>query len=223
MRLSSHVWNPTKTNGLVLWLAHNTGVTDDDGVQHWQTNISGSTTRFSQGTVDNRPTLSSDLGVDFDGGDFLTGGQVTLTDEFVVGVKFKVEDQNASNDVVIGDQSTANNFIRLNDGDTIGVKTSGAQKTINLDSTVFNQNDVASLVVTRDSSDLLEVWVNGVKQSNSATSAGDFLIDGLGCRNSGGTVTNFFTGVIYEVVIFDTEHTDELPLQVSNHLQSIKL
>jgi len=227
VKINTSVWNPTKTSDLVLWLAYNTGLTVDEGlVTHWQDNIAGSTKRFSQSTVSYKPTFSTatatNLGVLFDGTDnYLTGDQLTLTDEFVLGVKFTITDASVSNDVVTGDMDTASNWIRINDQNTIGVKTSGSQKTTDMDASVFTNNSTHNLAIGRNSSNVLSFWLDGVKQTNTATSAGNFLIDGLGARNSGGGVTNYFTGAVYELIVIDNVYSDELGEQVSLHLQSI--
>ena len=229
MKLSSNTWNPTESSGLALWLAYNTGISTVLGkVTQWSNYLTGSSDRFIQLTETNQPLFSDETdtkyGVDFDGADnYLIGPQYTLSGAFTIGLKFTVQDANASNDVITGDLTTLNNWIRLNDGDTLGIKTTGGQKTINLDSTVFDQNDTAHLVVSRNDADRIEIWVNGAKQTNSATSEGEFLVDGLGARNSGSNLTNYFARVIYEVVLYDGAQSDELSEQVCNHLQSIKI
>ena len=227
VKINTSVWNPTEAKNLVLWLAYNTGLTVEDSlVTHWADNIAGSTKKFSQTTVSYKPTFSEDtatkFGVLFDGSDnYMGGDQITLTDDFVVGIKFTITDAAVSNDVVTGDMNTANNFIRINDQNTIGVKTSGSQKSVDMDASVFTNNSTHNLAIGRDSSDVLCFWLDGVKQSNTATSSGDFLIDGLGARNSGGGVTNFFTGAVYELIVIEKTYSDELAEQVSRHLKSI--
>jgi hypothetical protein len=227
VKINTSVWNPTKSDDLVLWLAYNTNIAVSGVlVDSWRTNVAGSTKQYSQSTASYKPTFSTatatNLGVLFDGTDnYLEGDQITLTDEFVVGVKFTISDASVTNDVVTGDMDTANNFIRINDQDTIGVKTSGSQKTIDMNTTVFTDQSMNNMVVGRDSSDVLSVWLDGRKQTDTATSEGDFLIDGLGARNSGGAVTNFFAGAVFEVIVIDNQYSDELAKQVSLHLQSI--
>ncbi len=228
VKINSSVWNPTECRNLVLWLAYNTNIQVSGAlVDSWRTNVAGSTKSFDQSTTNYKPTFASAIthqyfGVLFDGTDnYLAGDQITLTDEFVVGIKFIITDASVSNDVVTGDMDTANNFIRINDEDTIGIKTSGSQKLIDMNSTTFTNGTIINMVVARDSSDVVSVWLDGRKQTDTATSAGDFLIDGLGARNSGGGVTNFFAGAVLEVIVIDNEYSDELAEQVSRHLKSI--
>ena len=228
VKINSSVWNPTECRNLVSWLAYNTNIQVSGAlVDSWRTNVAGSTKSFDQSTTNYKPTFASAIthqyfGVLFDGTDnYLAGDQITLTDEFVVGIKFIITDASVSNDVVTGDMDTANNFIRINDEDTIGIKTSGSQKLIDMNSTTFTNNSTHNLAIGRDSSDVLCFWLDGVKQSNTATSSGDFLIDGLGARNSGGGVTNFFTGAVYELIVIEKTYSDELAEQVSRHLKSI--
>ena len=89
MKLGSNsVWNPSKEGSLLkLWLAHNTGYTDNSGLEHWTANIAGSTARWSQTTADNRPAITSDFGIDFDGStDYISGTQFTLPELFTIGM-----------------------------------------------------------------------------------------------------------------------------------------
>ena len=233
MRLGSNqVWNPTHepSISLAFWLAHYTNVTvESEGiVSHWSQNKDGSTARWSQETEAKQPTLSEQNGalggVDFSGDDYLYGNQITLGGEYVLGIKFKVEDATASNDVIVGDIDQANNFIRLNDENTIGLKHSSGQKTFNLNNTsYFTAETHHHLVVGRDSSDDIFIWVDGVKQTATANAGGDFLLDGMGARNSGGTGTNFFQGVVFELVVFNNLFSDDLAERLSGHLMSLKI
>jgi hypothetical protein len=232
MKLSPKVWNPTLVagNNLELWLAYNTGITVSGGlVSQWRTNVSGSNKNFAQSTTNYKPSFSeadaTEHGVIFDGTDnYMGGDQFTLTDEFVVGIKFTITDSSVTNDVVTGDMDAANNFIRINDTNTIGVKTSGSQKSIDMDeATVFEDDTTHNMVVGRDESNNIRIWLDGLKQTDTAVSEGDFLIDGLGARNSGGGVTNFFTGVVYEFIIVNKVYSDELAKNVSLHLKSVNI
>ena len=118
MRLgSNNVWNPTKDDAK-FWLGHNSGYTLDGAtIEHWA-NLASYGGRFSQVTESLRPVRQVSEGITggalFDGtDDYLAGTQFTLTGEFTIGVKLKILDEVANNDVCIGDLTTANNFIRL--------------------------------------------------------------------------------------------------------------
>ena len=220
---TNKVWNPTKDPKLSVWLAYNTNIVDDEGaVSSWTSSVAGTDISWEQETADDQPTkiASSPIyGVSFAGDEYLTGDQVTITGTFTIGIKFKILTATASNDVLVGDLTTAGHFIRVNDTNTVALKNGGGQKSIDVNgASVFTTNSYHDMVVSRNGSNLIEIWLNGVKQTNTNTMSGNFLLDGLGAREG---VTNYFSGVIYEVII-STGQSDELSLQVSNHLKALR-
>ena len=185
LNISNNVWNPAHSAGLEFWFAKGTGITESSNAISKWTNSINTSQSFDQATAGEKPTLvaASDYAIDFDGGDNLSGTQFTFTDEFVIGIKFTVEDVNAANDVMIGDNTTVANFIRLNDSNTIGIKASGTQVQVDVNSaTQFNSGVTTHLVATRDGSNVIRYWIDGVLQTNTATKSGDFLVDSLGVR-----------------------------------------
>ena len=219
--IKNTVWNPTMHPELEFWFAKGTGITSHtNAVSDWSSYVNTSH-RLSQATVEERPTLvaASDYAIDFDGGDVLSGTQFTFTDEFVIGIKFTVEDANAANDVIIGDNTTVANFIRLNDSNTIGIKASGTQVQVDVNSaTQFNSGVTTHLVATRDGSNVIRYWIDGVLQTNTGSSAGEFLIDAIGVR---ATDANDFSGKIWEVIAYKDVYSIELATLLSSHLQTI--
>jgi len=221
LNISNNVWNPAHSAGLEFWFAKGTGITESSNAISKWTNSINTSQSFDQATAGEKPTLvaASDYAIDFDGGDNLSGTQFTFTDEFVIGIKFTVEDVNAANDVIIGDNTTVANFIRLNDSNTIGIKASGTQVQVDVNSaTQFNSGVTTHLVATRDGSNVIRYWIDGVLQTNTATKSGDFLVDSLGVR---ATDSNFFTGKIWEVVAYKDVYSTELAELLSGHLQTI--
>ena len=221
LNISNNVWNPAHSAGLEFWFAKGTGITESSNAISKWTNSINTSQSFDQATAGEKPTLvaASDYAIDFDGGDNLSGTQFTFTDEFVIGIKFTVEDVNAANDVMIGDNTTVANFIRLNDSNTIGIKASGTQVQVDVNSaTQFNSGVTTHLVATRDGSNVIRYWIDGVLQTNTATKSGDFLVDSLGVR---ATDSNFFTGKIWEVVAYKDVYSTELAELLSGHLQTI--
>ncbi|QDP55476.1 MAG: hypothetical protein Unbinned176contig1000_13 [Prokaryotic dsDNA virus sp.] len=224
----SYVWNPTfEQENLVYWLQHNSNLTTDGSlVTHWASAKAGATDRWSQSTANAKPTLSASVGtkggVDFDGVDnHLIGTQFTLNGEYVMGVRFTVEDADAGNDVLVGDITSSNNFLRLNSSETVGIKHSSGQKIFTMDAgSIFTAESDHTLVIARDSGDIIRIWMDGVLQTDTETAAGNFLVDGLGARAS---ITNFFSGVIYEVCIFDQVYSPRIAERLSEYLMSLKI
>ena len=226
---SSHVWNPSmEGDTLRYWLQHNSNLfLSGDQVVHWSSAVTGSTERWSQSTETNRPIVVTEGtgalgGVDFDGNDnYLTGTQLTLTGTYVLGVRFKLEDNVAGNDVLVGDLSASNNFVRLNNPSQIGIKHSSGQKIFDMNSgAIFDQDSSFSLVIGRSGDDVISIWVDGVVQSDTETAAGNFLVDGLGARSG---ITNYFSGVIFEICIFKDTYSTRLAENLSGHLMSLKI
>ena len=229
MRLSSNnIWNPSKDIP-IFHLVYNTGllIGETGLVGKWNDNLSGSTKFWGQTTESYKPQYVADGAktgsVQFDGTDnWITGDQITIADEFCVGMKFVIN-TTATNDVIWGDTTNGNtdSWLRINDTNTIGIKTSGSQKTIDIDEVSrFNTATLHHLVICRNSSDLVEVWVDGAKQTATATSAGDLEIDSIGARGGSSAPTNFFNGNIFEFVAYNKQ-SDELAKNLSEHLMSI--
>ena len=106
--IKTSVWNPTIHKGLEFWFAKGTGITESSNAISKWTNSVNTSQSFDQATADEKPTLvaASDYAVDFDGGDSLSGTQFTFDGSFVIGMKFTIEDSNAGNDVLIGDNTS---------------------------------------------------------------------------------------------------------------------
>ena len=221
LNISNNVWTPTHSAGLEFWFAKGTGITESSNAISKWTNSVNTSQSFDQATAGEKPTLvaASDYAIDFDGGDNLTGTQFTFDGTFVIGIKFTVEDANAGNDVLIGDNTSANNFLRLNDSNTIGIKTSSTQGALDVNvATQFQNGATAHLVATRDGSNVVRYWIDGTLQTNTVTKSGDFLVDSVGCR---ATDTNFFSGKIWEVVAYKDVYSVELAENLSRHLTTI--
>ena len=221
LNISNNVWNPTHSEGLEFWFAKGTGITESSNAISKWTNSVNTSQSFDQATAGEKPTLvaASDYAIDFDGGDNLQGTQFTFTDEFVIGIVFEIEDADAANDVLVGDNTTANNFLRLSDTNTITIKTSGSNKNLDIDTpSAFAQDTKYRMVFTRDGSNVCRAWIDGVLQSNTATSAGDFLVDNIGVRN---TDLHDFSGKIWEVIAYKDVYSIELATLLSGHLQTV--
>ena len=234
MRLSSNnIWNPSKDIP-IFHLSFNTGILIDEAslVTKWNDNVAGSTKYWGQTTETYKPTQIIDgaaakqWSIQFDGTDnWISGDQLALDAEFCIGMKFVINTATAANDVIWGDTTNGNtdSWLRINDTNTIGIKTSGAQKQIDInEESRFNADTLHHLVICRNSSDLVEVWVDGSKQPNTATSAGDLDLDSIGARGGSSAPTNFFSGNVYEYVIYDKQ-SDELAKNLSEHLMSIEV
>jgi len=220
--ISSNVWNPTSSNGLEFWFARNTGITADSGtkkISSWS-NFANPTETMVQATAGEQPQLVGDA-VDFDGGDNLQSStQYTFTGSFVIGIIFEIEDADASNDVLVGDNTSSNNFLRLNDTNTVAIKTTGSARSLDIDTpAAFAQDTVYSFVYARDGSDVCRCWINGVLQVDTVTSAGDFLVDAIGVR---ATDLHDFSGKMWELIAYKDNYSLELVGYINDHLERFR-
>ena len=106
-------------------------------------------------------------------------------------------------------------FFKITNSTTLRFKTDGTQ----VDITV-NDGDLTDdnyLVVTRNSSNLVSLYVNGTLQTDTETLAGTANIDAIGVRK---TDLNPYDGIISEVQIFDTEST-ALTANVNTYLSNL--
>ena len=120
-----------------------------------------------------------------------------------------------NNIIVLGDNTINNEFFKITNSTTLRFKTDGSS----VDITV-NDGDLKAdnyLVVTRNSSDLVSLWVNGTLQTDTETLAGTANIDAIGVRNP---ETNPYDGTISEIQIYDSEAT-ELTSNVNSYLSAI--
>ena len=90
----------------------------------------------------------------------------------------------------------------------------GSSKNFDLDSGTWGDD---YLVITRDSSDLISLWKNGVLQADSETLAGTSLIDAISVRFN--NVDNF-DGTIEEIQIYSSTSSD-LTANINDRLSNL--
>lgn len=208
-------WLPSNETSLELYCQNQTGITEEVGVASWK-DISGNNRDMVQADDTEKPAYRPDTGeVTFDGNDNLqTTGQVTLDGEFIIGLRISFTD--LANEVIIADNTTANNFIRLNNSSTIGLKFSSTQSTIALNDPLI-VDTIYSLTITRNAANLVEVYIDGVLQNESITKTGTLLLDALGVRQ---TDINDIAGSMYEVIVY-SKHSDIVVAETNTRLNSI--
>lgn len=216
-------WYPTNENSLQGFWEYKrcsliSGNTDVAALGTWF-DTSHHARDMVQATASEKVSYTHATGaVNFDGDDNLqmASGEIAISGAFTVAlVGYFVA---LSNEVLLASNTTANQFIRLNDGDAMNIKIDSANTiTFNLSGGLVT-NTVYNLMICRDSSDLITIWLNGVKQTDTATGAGTLRIDTLGVRY---TDLNDLTGRLYEVVVFN-DFSTTLASNVSTRLNEIK-
>lgn len=115
----------------------------------------------------------------------------------------------------MGDNTAPNEFFKITSTNNLRFKTDGNEVDLSLDSGTFIGD--FNLVVTRNSSDLVTLWVDGVAQADTETLAGTAEINAIGVRNSD---NNPYDGTISEIQIYDTE-SSALTANVNNYLSNL--
>jgi hypothetical protein len=193
-------WSPTDEASLEAWYKKDTGITESGGdVSNWADQSSNGID-MAQLDAAEQPTYGSSV-ITFDGTQSLQStGQITLTGEFTIGFVLNIT---TFGDTFLADNTTANQVIKFMDNDTLRFKTANGSTDINLDSgSTFSGSDY--IVLTRDSSNVLNLWLNGVLQVDTGSKGGNSLIDTIGARF---TDIDRFRGNATEIQIFNSKST----------------
>jgi len=199
--LRNAVFSPTDKASLEAWYQKATGIVLTGGlaseISAWNDQSSNSIDMV-QATLSEQPTYAAGV-VTFDGSDNLQStSQISLTGDYTIGVYFKPTGT-VSNYAVVGDNTTAGQFIKLQDDNTIYIKSGGSVKGISLTSGA-RFIDGGYFVLTRDSSNFTLFW-NGVQEAQVAAVAGTQLLDTIGAR---ATDVEDYIGDITEIQIYSS-------------------
>ena len=218
-------WNPIEESSLLAWWKNNTKLEGAGGlrpsvppykVATWL-DSSSNEYHLSQSVEAEQPTLNpvsgaltftpaspSNLNLKQPG-----YTQIEIAAEFSIAM---VMSPNAINVTLLADNTTSDEFIKITDTNKIRLTIDGSSKTLTLDTTNFRP----FFLLTRNSSNLLEIFIDGVLQSDTATLAGTFDIDSMGVR---AVDLNPFDGDISEAIIY-TAQSAELSADINNYYSS---
>ncbi len=216
---STDAWYPTDGENLAaFWEFKRLGNSNISSVDTWlDTGERGR--NLVQETEGNQPSYVGATGaVVFDGSDHLsTDSSFNLTGGFVVG--FRLSFDALSNEVLLASNTTANNFIRVVDLDTINVKFGGTLGTIdfNTGTDFTTDGEKYSVVIARNDSDVVYVYIDGERQTDTVTKSGTFVVDTIGVR---ATDTNDFEGSMFECVIYNSFNAQKIT-ELNTRLNSL--
>tara|TARA_R100000149_G_C5880291_1_gene145245 strand:- start:5238 stop:6749 length:1512 start_codon:yes stop_codon:yes gene_type:complete len=109
---------------------------------------------------------------------------IALTGAFTITVSFIYTGNEDKDEMTLFFGNAGRDTITFTDYGTFRFRRDADNKTIALDSDI-KKNTLHTLVVTRDSSDVVSISIDGVTQSNTVTEAGTYNIERLGFRNRG--------------------------------------
>ena len=212
-------WSPDDEASLVAWYKNKTGITLEGGttnVSDWADSATEVPYDMAQNDTDEQPAYNASTGaLTFDpttySQNLQTSSQISLSGQFTVGFKCN---PTAFNNVVIGDNTSPNEFFKFTTTSQMRIKIDPNTINITLDSGTWGDD---YLVVTRDGSNVVRLWQNGVVQSTTPTLSGTSDIDALGVRSPD---TNPYAGTISEVQIYSSYST-ALVANVNNRLSNL--
>ena len=208
-------WQPSDETGLEAWYKFQTGITlNGTDVSAWADSSSNSFDMV-QATASEQPAYNSGA-IDFDASatqNLGSASDITLSGAFTIGIRLNPD---LNNVVVIGDNTAGQNeFIKITNSTKLRMKIDNTTADITV-----NDGDLSAdnyLVITRNASNLITLYINGVAQADTETLAGTANIDAIGVRK---TDLNPYDGTISEIQIFDTEST-ALTANVNTYLSNI--
>ena len=196
-------WKPTDESSLVAWYQNKVGITlNGSDVSQWADSSSNSHDMV-QATASEQPAYDASTGnlnfVAADTQNLQTTSQISLTGAFTIGIKFNPD---AFNTVLIADNTTANEFIKATNTTRINIKIDGTNLSLDLDSGTIGDGYI---LITRNGSNLITLYHNGVAQSGTGTVSGTSDIDCIGARK---TDTNPYDGDMSEIQIYNSTGAD---------------
>ena len=207
-------WQPSDETGLEAWYKNQTGITlNGSDVSAWADSSSNSFDML-QATASEQPAYNGG-DIDFTAADtqsLQSVSDITLSGAFTVGIRLEPD---VSNVAVISSNTEPNEFFKITSDTNVRFKTDNNEVDLGIDSGTLVAD--LSLVITRNASNLLTMYINGVAQSDTETLAGTADINAIGVRR---TDNNPYDGTISEIQIYDTEST-ALTANVNTYLSNL--
>ncbi len=210
-------WTPdNEGTDLVAWYKNKEGINlNGSNVSRWN-DSSSNDHNMAQETEEKQPAYNASTGaLTFDATasqSLQTSTQLSISSEFTIGVRLNPSSVNI---VVLGDNTQPAEFLKIMTATSLRVSTDGSLVDITI-----NDGDLTAdnyLVVTRNSSNLVSLYINGTLQTDTETLAGTVDIDAIGVRRIN---NNPYDGIIKEVQIYRTTSL-ALTNNVNNYLSNL--
>ena len=209
-------WNPIDEASLLAWYKNKTGISlNGTDVKQWS---DSSTNSFDlvQNTDSEQPAYNASNGeltfVPGDSQNLQTDGtQISISGAFTVAFR---ANPNTFSGAILADNTTTNEFLKYFSSSSFRIKIDGVQETLSLDSGTFGDNYI---VITRNSSNEIKLYKDGLLQDGVDTLEGTMDIDAIGVR---ATDNSPYDGTIREVQIYTSE-ASELSANINTYLSNI--
>ena len=208
-------WNPIDESDLLAWYQNKVGLTlTGTEVAGWLDSSTNSHT-MEQAVSEERPIYNAATGsLTFDSSlsqHLQTTTQMSLSGEFTIGFKMNAT---GTNNTILADNTIAQEYFKITSLTNLRFKTDAQLGNLALDDGTLTD---VYVVITRNASDLVRLYVNGNLQLASATVTGTSDIDAIGIREPN---INSFDGEIFEIQIYDTANAT-LISNVNTYLSNI--
>jgi len=208
-------WNPIDESDLLAWYQNKVGVTlVGTEVTDWL-DSSVNSHEMEQATSEERPIYNASTGsLTFDSSfsqNLQTTTQMSLSGEFTIGFKMNAT---GTNNTILADNTIAQEYFKITSLTNLRFKTDAQLGNLALDDGTLTD---VYVVITRNASDVVRLYVNGNLQLATATVTGTSDIDAIGIR---ATNINSFDGEIFEIQIYDTTNAT-LISNVNTYLSNI--
>ena len=204
-------WSPDDEASLEAWYQNAVGITlNGSDVSQWEDSSSNGIDMI-QSTASAQPAYSGGV-LTFDGtDDNLASSQINLTGACTIAIRGDFS--SASGDTILGDDDASNAFLKIQSTTVLRIRVSAGLINFTLSSGTFGDD---YLVITRDGSNNVNAYRNGVSISAAQSRSGSIRIDNLG-TNTGGT---FFNGTIKEVQLYSSTSAD-LTANINSRLSKL--
>lgn len=208
-------WSPDDEASIMAWYQNKVGVIlNASDVSNWLD--SAGAIHMSQTSSGKQPAYNASTGaltfISADR-DFLSStAQIELPGAFTIGIRWNPDLTGTG--TFLGDNTNTGHRYKINSSSQIIIAIGGVSKSFNLDSGTFGDNYI---VITRDGSDEISLWNNGVLQFDKETLGGTSEIDAISVRYS--NIDNF-DGTISEIQIYSSTSAD-LTANVNDRLSTL--
>ena len=205
-------WSPDDETSLEAWWQNAVGITlNGSDVSKWD-DSSGKGHHMSQGTAAAQPAYADGI-LTFDGtDDNLASNQINLATSTNCTIAIR-GDFSSGTGTLLGDDDGTTAFINFQSTTVLRLRVAAGLIDFTLASGTFGDGYI---VITRDSSNLVNAYYNGVAISAAQTRGGTIKVDNMGSYST----TGFFDGTIKEVQIF-TSQSAALTANINTRLASL--
>jgi len=203
-------WSPDDEASLEAWWQNAVGVTlNGSDISQWD-DSSTNTNTLGQLTASRQPAYSGGV-LTFDGtGHNMSCPQLSLG-AFTIGIRGDFT--GVSGRTIIGDDDTANEFIKFKNSTTLTLRVSAGNVDFALASGTWADGYIT---ITRDASNLVSATYNGAAIGTPQTRTNTVKMDNLGFSTTAG----YYTGTIKEVQVY-TSSSAELTANINTRLASL--